>query len=164
MRSSRADVAMRELIRTFSAVDVEQLTERLARSAAAMVATSYAGFVQVDPLGVTARAVHVLAPPHDPLRVRSWLATSGVLKELVAASRPLLLARDPAVDEPGFLAAPVPLTTRERAFLWVAGRRFSDVDEHLLGRFATASGRALESASGMQAAVRLLRGVQSFRL
>ncbi|TDD33448.1 hypothetical protein E1286_42240 [Nonomuraea terrae] len=40
--------------------------------------------------------------------------------------------------------------------------RFGDGEEHLLGRYATAAGRALEAASGLEAAVRLLRGVGAF--
>ncbi|WP_327091916.1 hypothetical protein OIE66_15205 [Nonomuraea sp. NBC_01738] len=164
MRPSPADVAVRELISAFSALDAGVVSERLVRSAAGLVSASYAGFVRVDPLRESARSVCVHAPAGDPLRVRPWLTESGVLKELAASSSPVLLARDPSVGEPGFLATPVPVATLERVFVWVAGRGFDETDEHLLGRFATAAGRALEAASGFEAAVRMLRGVQSFRL
>jgi hypothetical protein len=58
----------------------------------------------------------------------------------------------------------VPPATHAQAFLWVAGWPFDDVDEHLLGRVATAAGRALEGARSLEAAVRLLRSVQAFQL
>ncbi|WP_157247409.1 hypothetical protein [Nonomuraea typhae] len=163
MRPSRTDAVVDELIQAFSRVDAEALTDLLTWSAAAVTGVGYAGFVQVDPLRELARSVALHAPRGDPLRVRAWLAESGVLKELAAYARPVVLPRDHAVGEPGFLAVPVPLATREHAFLWAAGRDFDDTDAHLLGRFATAAGRALEAASGMEAAVRLLRGVQTFR-
>ncbi|MFI6297397.1 hypothetical protein ACIBEJ_37790 [Nonomuraea sp. NPDC050790] len=162
MGNRRTDVAVHELIQDFSRVDVGALIERLARSAAVVTDADYAGLVQVDPLQELARSVALHGPPGDPLRVRTWLAESGVLKELAACHEPVLLPRDLPVGEPGFLAVPVPLATREQAFLWIAGRDFDDADAHLLGRFATAAGRALEAASGMEAAVRLLRGVQAF--
>ncbi|MEU8246526.1 hypothetical protein [Nonomuraea sp. NPDC048916] len=162
MPSNRIDVAMHELITSFSCLDATRLIDRLARTAAAVTGTTYAGFVRADALRETAHAVHVLTPPGDPLRVRPWLAESGVLKTLAASPAPMLLTRDPSVGEPGFLATPVPLATRDHALLWVAGRVFSDRDEDLLSRFATAAGRALEAASGLEAAVRQLRGVHAF--
>lgn len=163
------DVAMRpadcvgELIDAFSCLDTDELLERLAGSAAVVVGATYAGFVEVDRLQESARAFHVHGPARDPLRVRSWLTESGVLKELAVCSDALALPWDPSVGEPGFLAMPIPLATHDHAFLWVAGRRFCDDDEHLLSRFATAAGRALEAASGMEAAARMLRGVRAFR-
>ncbi|NRQ35206.1 hypothetical protein HII36_25755 [Nonomuraea sp. NN258] len=154
---------MRELINSFSCLEAGGLLDRLARAAAAIGGTAYAGFVGVDPLRHEARPIHLHGPPGDPLGVRRWLSESGVLKELAAASAPVRLPRDAALGEPGFLATPVPLATRDHTFLWVAGRGFGDNDEHLLSRFATASGRALEAASGLEAAVHLLRGVRAFR-
>ncbi|MGW0803863.1 hypothetical protein [Nonomuraea sp. NPDC002799] len=154
---------MRELITLFSCLEAADLVDRLARAAAAVADTAYSGFVRVDTLRREAHAIHVHAPPDDPLRVCLWLAESGVLKELAAEEAPVRLARDVTVGEPGFLAAPVPTVARDRTFVWVAGRGFEVDDEHLLGRFATAAGRALEAASGLDAAVRLLRGVRSFR-
>ncbi|MCK2216427.1 hypothetical protein MF672_021860 [Actinomadura sp. ATCC 31491] len=163
MPFNRVDVAMRELISAFSGVEAADLIDRLARTAAAVADTGYAGFVRVDPLRQEAWPVHVHAPPGDPLGVRRWLAESGVLKELAVAAEPVRLARDASVGEPGFLAAPVPLASRDHTFVWVAGREFGDGDEHLLSRFSMAAGRALEAASGLEAAVRLLRGVRAFR-
>ncbi|HEX4816145.1 MAG TPA: hypothetical protein VFV66_25655 [Nonomuraea sp.] len=163
MPYNRVDVAMRELIAAFSCLESADLVDRLARAAAAVAGTAYAGFVRVDPLRQEALSVHVHAPPGDPLRVRRWLVESGVLKELAVSPGPVRLTHDPAVGEPGFLATPVPLVTRDHTFVWVAGRGFGDGDEHVLGRFATAAGRALEAASGLEAAVRLLRGVRAFR-
>lgn len=162
MPYNRVDFAMRELIASFSCLDPAGLIDRLSRTAAAVTGTAYAGFVRVDALREVAHAVNVHAPPVDPLRVRPWLEESGVLKTLVSASGPVLIVPDPSMDEPGFLAMPLPLATRDQAFLWVAGRRFGDPDEYLLSRFATAAGRALEAASGLEATVRLLRGVQAF--
>ncbi|RVX42073.1 hypothetical protein EDD27_4691 [Nonomuraea polychroma] len=163
MPYNRVDVAMRELVADFSCLQAEDLVARLARGAAAVAGTAYAGFVRVDALRREALPVHVHTPPGDPLRVGRWLAESGVLKELAVSARTLRLPRDAAVGEPGFLASPVPVVAREHTFVWVAGRGFDDGDEHLLGRFATAAGRALEAASGLEAAVRLLRGIRAFR-
>jgi hypothetical protein len=162
MPYNRVDVAMDELLASFSCLDPPVLFDRLTRTAAAITTAPYAGFVRVDALREVAQALHVHLPPADPLRVRSWLAESGVLKTLAASSRPVLIPPEPEVGEPGFLAMPLPMTTRDRAFVWVAGRRFGEPDEYLLSRFATAAGRALEAASGMEAAVRLLHGVQAF--
>ncbi|MFD1543017.1 hypothetical protein [Nonomuraea guangzhouensis] len=162
MPYNRVDVAMRELIASFSCLDSAGLIDRLSRTAAAVTGTAYAGFVRVDALREVAHTVNVHAPPVDPLRVLPWLEESGVLKTLASASGPVLIVPDPSMGEPGFLAMPLPLATRDHAFLWVAGRRFGDPDEHLLSRFATAAGRALEAVSGLEAAVRLLRGVQAF--
>ncbi|MFG1946506.1 hypothetical protein [Nonomuraea sp. NPDC048826] len=159
-----AEVAMRELVSTFTCVSSAGLMERLARTAAAVVRVGYAGFVRVDPLREDACAVLVHVPPGDPLRVRPWLAESGVLKELAVAPGPVLLACDRSVGAPGFLAMPVAAATSDHAFLWAAGRAFDERDEHLLGRFATAAGRALEASTGLEAAARLLRGVQGFPL
>jgi hypothetical protein len=163
MPYNRADVVMRELIAAFSFLEAAEVIDRLARGAAAVTGAAYAGFVHVDALRQEARPVHVHAPPGDPLRVRTWLSESGVLKELAVCAGTVRLAYDRSVGEPGFLATPVPLATREHTFVWIAGRAFGDGDEHLLSRFATASGRALEAASGLEAAVRLLRGVRAFR-
>jgi len=162
MPYNRANFAMRELIASFSCLDPAGLIDRLSRTAAAVTGTAYAGFVRVDALREVAHAVHVHGPPDDPLRVRPWLEESGVLKTLTAAPDPLLIAPDPSMGEPGFLAMRLPLTTYDQAFVWVAGRRFGEPDEHLLSRFATAAGRALEAAAGLEAAVRLLRSVQAF--
>ncbi|MGN9840319.1 hypothetical protein ACTMTI_19555 [Nonomuraea sp. H19] len=163
MPYNRVDVAMRELIALFSRLEAADLIDQLARTAAAVTGTAYGGFVSVDALRQEALSIHMHAPPGDPLRVRRWLAESGVLKELSKSSGTVRLAHDTAVGEPGFLATPVPAATREHTFVWVAGRAFCDGDEHLLSRFATASGRALEAASGLESAVRLLRGVRAFR-
>ncbi|MGR6917339.1 hypothetical protein ACU635_24145 [[Actinomadura] parvosata] len=163
MPYNRVDVAMRELLSAFSCLEGAELLGRLARTAAAVASAPYAGFVRVDALRQEACPVHVHAPPGDPLRLRRWLAESGVLKELAAAPEAVRLAPDVSMGEPGFLAMPVPVAARDHTFLWVAGRGFCDGDEHLLGRFATAAGRALEAASGCEAAVRLLRGVRAFR-
>ncbi|MEV4178187.1 MULTISPECIES: hypothetical protein [unclassified Nonomuraea] len=163
MPYNRVDVAVRELIASFSCLEAGDLLERLARTAAAVAGTGYSGFVRVDALRQEASAVHVHAPPGDPLGLRRWLAESGVLKELAASSVTVRLAHDASMGEPGFLATPVPVAARDHTFVWVAGRGFCDRDEHLLSRFATATGRALEAASGLEAAVRLLRGVRSFR-
>ncbi|GAA2270627.1 hypothetical protein GCM10010149_10030 [Nonomuraea roseoviolacea subsp. roseoviolacea] len=162
MPGNRAHVTVHELIRSFACPDAAALADLLARAAASLSGTGYAGLVRVDPLRETAHAVHVHAPPGDPLRVRPWLAGSGVLKLLTVSDRPVRLSRDVAAGEPGFLAAPVPLAVREHLRLWVAGRDFGDHDEHLLSRLATAGGRALEAASGLDAAARLLRGVHAF--
>lgn len=158
----RSADCMGELIDAFCFLDAEELLDRLAGSAAVVAGTRYAGFVEVDRLQEAARAVCVYAPARDPLGVRCWLAESGVLKSLAGCSDPLRLPRDPAVGEPGFLAMPIPLATHDHAFVWVAGRAFDDGDEHLLSRFATAAGRAMEAASGLEAAARLLRGVRAF--
>ncbi|MEV4570641.1 hypothetical protein AB0K12_43410 [Nonomuraea sp. NPDC049419] len=163
MPYNRVDVAVRELITVFSGVELTDLIDRLARAAAAVAGTAYAGFVRVDPLRQDACCVHVHGPPGDPLRVRAWLRESGVLKELATSRQALRLARDEPVGEPGFLAMSVPVPARDHAFVWVAGREFCEADEHLLSRYATAAGRALEAAIGMEAAVRLLRGVRAFR-
>ncbi|UBU09599.1 hypothetical protein [Nonomuraea gerenzanensis] len=154
---------MRELLSTFSCLEPAELTGRLARTAAAVTGTAYAGFVRVDALRQESCLLHVHTPPGDPLRLRRWLTESGVLKELTASCEAVRLPADVSLGEPGFLATPVPVTAREHTFVWVAGRAFCDGDEHLLGRFATAAGRALEAASGCEAAVRLLRGVRAFR-
>ncbi|MFI7702540.1 hypothetical protein [Nonomuraea sp. NPDC049480] len=163
MPYNRVDVAMRELIAAFSGLEAADVIDRLARAAAAVSGTAYAGFVRVDALRQEAMSLHVHAPPGDPLRVRRWLVESGVLKELAVSAEAVRLTYDPAVGEPGFLACPVPLVAREHTFVWVAGRGFAEGDEHLMSRFATAAGRALEAASGLEAAVRLLRGVRAFR-
>lgn len=163
MPYNRVDVAVRELIASFSCLEAPDLIDRLARTAAAVAGTTYSGFVRVDALRQEACCVHVHAPPGDPLRLRRWLAESGVLKELAVSSVTVRVGRDASVGEPGFLATPVPVAARDHTFVWVAGRGFGDGDEHLLSRFATAAGRALEAASGMEAAVRLLRGVRAFR-
>lgn len=162
MPCTRVDVAMHELVASLSALDPVALIDRLSMTASAVTGAAYAGFVRVDPLGEAARLVHVHAPPDDPLRVRPWLADSGVLKIMALSPGPARLPHDPAAGEPGFLFAPVPLATREHVLLWVAGRAFRDRDEHLLSRLATAAGRALEAASGLEAAVRVLNGVHAF--
>ncbi len=161
MPYNRLDAAMRDLITSFSCPEAADLVDRLARAAAAVAGTPYAGFVRVDVLRQETSCVHVHAPAGDPLR--RWLAESGVMKELATSSVALRLARDASVGEPGFLATPVPVVARDHVFVWVAGRGFCDGDEHLLGRFATAAGRAMVAACGMEAAVRLLRGVRAFR-
>lgn len=163
MPNNRVDIAMRELITAFSCLEVADVIERLARGAAAVAGTAYAGFVHVDVLRRDARPLHVHAPPGDPLRVRRWLSGSGVLKELAVAEGALRLARDETMGEPGFLAVPVPAQVRDHAFVWVAGRGFQERDEHLLSRYATAAGRAVEGVRGLEAAVRLLRGVRPLR-
>ncbi|GAA4949718.1 hypothetical protein HD597_002435 [Nonomuraea thailandensis] len=163
MPYNRVDVAMRELLSAFSCLQAAELTDRLARTAAAVAGTAYAGFVRVDALRQEACPVHVHTPPGDPLRLRQWLVESGVLKELAASCEAVRLPPDVSMGEPGFLATPVPVAARDHTFVWVAGRGFCDGDEHLLGRFATAAGRAMEAASGCEAAVRLLRGVRAFR-
>ncbi|WP_406674638.1 hypothetical protein WBK31_09275 [Nonomuraea sp. N2-4H] len=163
MPYNRVDIAVRELITVFSGVELTDLIDRLARAAAAVAGAAYAGFVRVDPLREEACCVHVHGPPGDPLRLRPWLHESGVLKELAVSAAALRLSADRSVGEPGFLAASVPASACDHAFVWVAGREFSDADEHLLSRYATAAGRALEAASGMEAAVRLLRSVRAFR-
>ncbi|MEO3870871.1 hypothetical protein ABGB18_18835 [Nonomuraea sp. B12E4] len=163
MPHNRAGIAMRELIAVFSCLETADLVDRLARTAAAVAGTTYAGLVRVDALRREAHCIHLHAPAGDPLRVRRWLAESGVLKELAAGSVTVRLVRDPSMGEPGFLATPVPAAMLDHTFVWVAGRAFGDGDEHLLSRFATAAGRALEAASGLEAAVRLLRGVRAFR-
>jgi hypothetical protein len=163
MPYNRVDIAMRELITMFSCLEMPDVIDRLARAAATVAGTTYAGFVRVDALRQDARTIHVHAPPGDPLRVRRWLAESGVLKELAASLVAVRLERDVAMGEPGFLATPVPVLAQDHTFVWVAGRGFEDGDEHLLSRFATAAGRALEAACGLEAAVRLLRGVRTFR-
>ncbi|WP_113703144.1 hypothetical protein [Nonomuraea lactucae] len=166
MPCDRVDIAMHiavhDLVTSLSGLDRAGLTDRLARAAATVTGTAYAGFVRVDPLREVARLVHVHGPPGDPLRVRPWLTESGVLKILTVSPGSARLPRDPSVGEPGFLATPVPLATREHVLIWVAGRAFRDCDEHLLSRLATAAGRALEAASGMEAAVRILRAVHTF--
>ncbi|MEU5867749.1 hypothetical protein ABZ815_41735 [Nonomuraea sp. NPDC047529] len=163
MPNNRVDIAMRDLISAFSCLEVADVIDRLARAAAVVAGTAYAGFVHVDVLRREARPVHVHAPPGDPLRVRRWLTESGVLKELAVAEEALRLARDETMGEPGFLAVPVPAQLRDHTFVWVAGRGFQEGDEHLLGRFATAAGRAVEGARGLETAVRLFRGVRTFR-
>lgn len=163
MPNNRVDIAMRELITAFSCLEVADVIDRLARGAAAVAGTAYAGFVHVDALRREARTVCVHAPPGDPLRVRRWLSESGVLKELAASPVAVRLAPDAAMGEPGFLALPVPVQARDHTYVWVAGRDFEERDEHLLSRFATAAGRAMEAACGLETAVRLLRSVRSFR-
>ncbi|MFG3438699.1 hypothetical protein ACGF0J_15750 [Nonomuraea sp. NPDC047897] len=156
---------MRQLMTSLSGLDPAELHDRLARTAAAVTGAPCAGFARVDPLGERATVVHVHAPPGDPLGVREWLAGSGVLKALAVSPGRALLPRDASVGEPGFLAVPVPPVPPvrcEEVLVWVAGRDFGECDEHLLGRFATAAGRALEAANGLEAAVRILRGVQAF--
>ncbi|MDR8409334.1 hypothetical protein MTP10_11350 [Nonomuraea sp. 3-1Str] len=162
MPGNRAHVVVHELIRSFSCPDAAALADLLARAAADVSGTGYAGLVRVDPLREAARVVHLHAPPGDPLGVRPWLAEPGVLKLLTLSAGQVRLPRDATVGEPGFLATPVPLAAREQLHLWVAGRDFGDHDEHLLSRLATAGGRALEAASGLEAAARLLRGVHAF--
>lgn len=162
MRPAPLDLAVRELLVSLSCVDGQELMARLARAAACVAGTGYAGFVRVDALGESAAPVHVLTPPGDPLRVRAWLRESGVLKELAVCADPVRLPRDPSVGEPGFLSMPVPMATFDHGHLWVAGRAFHDGDEHLLSRLSAAAGRALEAASGLEAAARMLRGVRAF--
>src|SRR5688500_5827802 len=116
MPDERAHVAMRELISSISCLDRARLTDRLARTAATVVRAVYAGFVRCDPLREEAHAVHTHGPPGDPLRMRAWLAESGVLKELATAGGPVWLARDASVGAPGFLATPVPLAARDHVF------------------------------------------------
>ncbi|MFI6478183.1 hypothetical protein ACIBH1_09645 [Nonomuraea sp. NPDC050663] len=151
------------LVAELSRVNAEQLLDRMARAAAAVTGAGCAGFVEVDPLQDCAWPVRVHVPPGDPQRVRRWLAESGALKTLATACGAVRLAADPEFGEPGFLAVPMPLATHAQAYLWVAGRAFDDIDEHLLGRFATAAGRALEGARSLEAAARMLRAVQAFR-
>lgn len=165
MPCNRVDAAMRQLMTSLSGLHPAELLDRLARTAAAVTGAACAGFARVDRLGEEAVVVHVHAPPGDPLRVRAWLAESGVLKALAVSPGRALLPRDASVGEPGFLAVPVPPVPPvrcEEVLVWVAGRDFGECDEHLLGRFATAAGRALEAASGLEAAVRILRGVHAF--
>lgn len=164
MPLDRAEVAMRELVSSFTCLESSRLMESLARAAAAVVRVGYAGFVRVDPLREEASAVVTHVPPGDPLRVRLWLAECGVLKELAVSRGPVRLACDRSVGTPGFLATPMATVTCDHAFLWAAGRAFDDRDEHLLGRFAIAAGRALEASNGLEAAARLLRSVQSLPL
>ncbi|MEU8110039.1 hypothetical protein AB0C18_40665 [Nonomuraea muscovyensis] len=165
MPCNRVDAAMRHLMTSLSGLDAAGLVDLLAGTAAAVTGAPCAGFVRVDPLGEEADVVNVHAPPGDPLRVRAWLAESGVLKALAVPPRRALLPRDASVGEPGFLALPVPPVPpvrREEVLVWVAGRDFGECEEHLLSRLATAAGRALEAASGLEAAVRILRGVHAF--
>ncbi|MEU4548983.1 hypothetical protein [Nonomuraea dietziae] len=153
---------VKELIESFSHMAPDELLDLVVRCAAAVGGTPYAGFVEVDPLQVRARLSHVLIPQDDRLGVRAWLQESDVLKELAVSSGPVLVARDPSLGSPGFLSVPVPLATRDLAHLWVAGGRFTDREEHLLGRLALACGRALEASRGLEAAARMLRSVHAF--
>ncbi|MEV0587316.1 hypothetical protein [Nonomuraea sp. NPDC050310] len=152
-----------DLVAALRRLDADEVLDRLVRSAAALAGTGCAGLVEVDALRECAWPVRVQAPPGDPLRVRAWLAESVTLKVLAGAEGGVRLPYEPEFGEPGFLAVPVPMATRGQAYLWAAGRAFDDGDEHLLGRLATAGGRALEAARGLEAAVRMLRGVQAFR-
>lgn len=77
MPYNRVDVAMRELLSAFSCLQSAELTDRLARTAAAVAGTAYAGFVRVDALRQEACPMHVHTPPGDPLRLRRWLDESG---------------------------------------------------------------------------------------
>ncbi|MEU7892994.1 hypothetical protein AB0B45_09010 [Nonomuraea sp. NPDC049152] len=153
---------VKELIESFSQVESEALLDQVVLCAAAVGGTPYAGFVDVVPLQELAYPSHVLAAPGDPLGVSRWLVESGVLKELAIASDPVLLVQDWSVGVPGFLAVPVPLATRDQAYLWVAGRRFTEREEHLLGRLAAAAGRAIEASRGLEVAARMLRSVHAF--
>ncbi|MGV9307257.1 MULTISPECIES: hypothetical protein [unclassified Nonomuraea] len=153
---------VKELIESFSHVEPDALLDQVVRCASAVGGTPYAGFVDVDPLQELAYPSHVLLAPGDPLGVAGWLLESGVLKELANASDPVLLLQDWSVRGPGFLAVPVPLATRDQAYLWVAGRRFTEREEHLLGRLAAAAGRAIEASRGLQVAARMLRSVHAF--
>ncbi|MBG0833031.1 hypothetical protein HS041_35600 [Planomonospora sp. ID67723] len=154
--------SLRGLIEVFSGLDAESMIEQVVAAAATVCATGYAGLVEVDPVEERASLVHLHAPPGDPLAVRRWLRDGTALKTLATRHRPVSLSRDPALGHPGFLAVPVPLTTRGGASLWVAGRPFDHRDEDLLVRFATAAGRALEAAHGFEAATRILRSVHAF--
>ncbi|GAA5075831.1 GAF domain-containing protein [Thermocatellispora tengchongensis] len=153
---------LRVLIERFAGHDPDDLAATLVTAAATLCGTGCGGLVEVVPADEHAFPVHTLTPPGDPLDVRRWLADSGVLKMLAAGSDPVLLPRDPALNDPGFLGVPLPLGTRRQAYLWVAGRRFGEQDEDLLVRFAAAAARALEAASGFEAAARLLRAVHAF--
>ncbi|GAA2372176.1 hypothetical protein [Nonomuraea africana] len=153
---------VKELIESFSRTEADDLLGQVVRCAAAVGGTSYAGFAEVDPLQELACLTHALIPRDDRLGVRAWLEESGTLKELATGSDPVLVAKDPSLGAPGFLAVPVPLATRDLVYLWVAGGRFTDREEHLLGRLALACGRALEASRGLEAAARMLRSVHAF--
>ena len=111
MTYNRVDVAMRELIASFSCLDPAGLIDRLSGTAAAVTGTAYAGFVRVDALRKVAHAVNVHAPPVDPLRVRSVAGGVRGAQDARHAIRPLLIVPDASMGEPGFLAMPVPLAT-----------------------------------------------------
>ncbi|MFC4062147.1 hypothetical protein ACFOWE_27915 [Planomonospora corallina] len=153
---------LRVLIESFARPGPDRLVEQVVAAAATVCSAGYAGLVEVDPVAESAHPVHVHTPPGDPLALRRWLRDSAVLTTLAARSDPIRLPGEEAADRPGFLAVPVPLAARGRAYLWVAGRCFDHWDEDLLVRFATAAGRAMEAAHGFEAAVRMLRAVHAF--
>ncbi|MCG5214919.1 GAF domain-containing protein [Streptosporangium sp. KLBMP 9127] len=150
------------LIASFAGHDPGDLIDRLVEAAAALCAVRCSGLVEVEPADELAFPMRSRIPPGDPLQVSRWVQESGVLKILATNSDPVRLPRDAGMGDPGFLAAPIPLSTRRQAYLWVAGRRFDGHDEELLTRFAVAAGRALEAACGFEAATRMLRAVHAF--
>ncbi|MDF5753809.1 hypothetical protein [Spongiactinospora sp. TRM90649] len=154
--------ALRALIDCFSGHDSAGMVGRLVEAAAAVAGTRYAGLIEVEPADERAFRVLERTPPGDPQRVGRWLTGSGVLRTLATGSDPIRLPRDPSAYAPGFLAVPIPLSTRRQAYLWVAGRGFDDADEHLLVRLAWAAGTALEAACGLETATRALRSVHAF--
>ncbi|MFB9880600.1 hypothetical protein ACFFMN_21855 [Planobispora siamensis] len=159
---SEPEDSLQSLIETFTGLDADDLIDQVVAAAATVCSTGYSGLVQVDPVQESATLVRLHTPPGDPLAVESWLQDGPVLKTLATRCHPIRLPRDSVLGHPGFLAVPVPLATREEAYLWAAGRPFDHRDEDLLVRFATAAGRAMEAARGFEAATRLLRSVHAF--
>jgi hypothetical protein len=153
---------MRELFSALAGPDADALAGRVVTVAAAIASAEYAGLVEIDPSGQEAWPREQCAPPGDPLEVERWLRDSEVLKTLAATCGPVILPRDPYLGHPGFLAVPVPLGTLRQCRLWVAGHDFAEREQELLSRFATVAGRLLEAATGMEAALRMLRAVHAF--
>jgi hypothetical protein len=146
-----AGICVHGLLATFTEVDCDILLDRLLDAAAAICRTTCAGFAEDTHSGVT--PVRWRLPYADPAEVGAWVRDNGI-PALAGARGPVLVP-----PEPGFLAVPMALAMHTQAYLWVAGRGFDDLDEHLLTRFATAAGRAVEGARGFEAAGRLLRAV-----
>ncbi|MBO3748484.1 hypothetical protein J5X84_20610 [Streptosporangiaceae bacterium NEAU-GS5] len=139
------------LLATFTEVDCDILLDRLLDAAAAICRTTCAGFAENTYAGVV--PVRWRLPYQDPGGVGAWVRDIGI-PALTGSRGPVVMP-----PEPGFLAVPMALAMHAQPYLWVAGRGFDELDEHLLTRFATAAGRALEGARGFEAAGRLLRAV-----
>ncbi|TYB60203.1 hypothetical protein FXF51_31905 [Nonomuraea sp. PA05] len=148
---------LRKLITELSRNDADKLLEEIVQVAADICAVEHAGVMEIDAVQGVARPVHVRAAEGDQPQVLARLAAGDIL--------PASAAQEPVrrwIGEWCVLSAPMPVTTRSQAVIWVAGRAFDEHDEELLVRFATAAARALEAHRDVETAVRMLRGVHAF--
>ncbi|MBA2889977.1 hypothetical protein [Nonomuraea soli] len=154
----RTPTALSDLLDGLTACRRSRLLERVAAAAAEICSATWAGLIEVDPVHARARPVHTGAAPAEVRSAERWLTDSGLLTAVASTSD--VVCR--SIAGVGFVGVPVPFGIRYQAVIWVAGTELNRNAEDLLIRLATAAGRALEAAGDLEAAARMLRGVQAF--